>query len=368
MPQIKITFTKENIDKDVAESVELSVKEASYDGKEITKIFFTPLSGDPKNVKSKDELITKLKGSEKFELTFDDEKVSIKVIVSDNTATAATNDQKPAFTFNETNKRLRIQWDPVIFEIEEVKSTSTSKEELINKSIQEIKDKFQELNIDSDKETEILEEDWESNYRAGWDELNKTEIEDAKNEAIGKISNYSSNEIVDKDAVEEITCQKKVEGIDKTLESEDVKAEDLEGEAKTSYDKLKGNEFTSESDINDAEKKVNDGIYKNSAKRKFDDLTTRINKAIEDENEEDMKNLDTELNNFINNSNYQSRKTDAEALSKKLKNGISKNGTNGISGWFSQNWKVATPIILTAILVIVGAVVYFRRNNNTEIE
>jgi hypothetical protein len=309
MPQIKITFTKENIDEDVAKSVELSVKEASYDGKEITKIFFTPLSGDPKNVKSKDELITKLKGSEKFELTFDDEKVSIKVIVSDNTATVATNDQKPAFTFNETNKRLRIQWDPVIFA-----------------------------------------------------------IEDAKNEAIGKISNYSSNEIVDKDAVEEITCQKKVEGIDKTLESEDVKAEDLEGESKTSYDKLKGNEFTSESDINDAEKKVNDGIYKNSAKRKFDDLTTRINKAIEDENEEDMKNLDTELNNFINNSNYQSRKTDAEALSKKLKNGISKNGTNGISGWFSQNWKVATPIILTAILVIVGAVVYFRRNNNTEIE
>ncbi|WNE40324.1 MAG: hypothetical protein GBAus27B_000391 [Mycoplasmataceae bacterium] len=357
MVQIKIEFIRDEINKEDDNLVRLSVKEAKCNGKEITEISFTPLATDSGVIQKKDDLIAELKGSKKFELTYDDEKIS-----------KATDDGKPVVTFNETAKTLDIQWNNVF----DLKKVETGKETLINQSIQEIKDKFKEKKFTSEQKIEILEENWEDKYRAEWDDLEEVEIKTKKEAAIKKITDFSSDNKDNKtskaaSAAKESTCESKADDdINKKLTSEGVTETELTDKSKTSLKKLKDGEITDENKRNEVEKEINKDIYEKSAEKKMTDLTTRVNKAIKNGKEVDMKSLDTELDNFIKNTNYQSKKADAEKLSRKLKDEISKNSTS--ENWFSQNWKMVTGGALLTLVITIGAVLYFRRNNDTEIE
>lgn len=342
-----IEFKKTEVTANTDSLVELEIEEIDFDSgtvnDKVESISFAPLK-DEENVQEREILGKMITNGEEFELSYEED----ETLPLESDAAEESDNQKVVIRLNKTSKLLQFQWNSNIF---------TLKRKYVEESIQEIKDKFTDENIDSEKQNEILEEDWENNYRETWNKLSDSEIEEKKTEAINKI-NTASNKIAQK-------VKTPLEEVKDRLEDENVKSWGLKGEAKTSYDKLEKGESISENE----REAIDKGIYEKSSEKKITDLTARVDKAIKEKKQEDMETLVTELNSFISNDNYKSKKTEAEALSKKIKKELGKEkNTSGGDNWFSQNWKWAVPTFGGLFAVVIGAVLYFRRNNDTEIE
>ena len=307
MTKQEILFTKSSdITKNEEGVIELVVEDCVFfhDNKNVNIEKVIILGSKDKNktikIKDKSNLNEVLKNNGNFKISFEIDKVKIKLIKPEGTKTCTSKDnveaegeQVPLIRINENEKILIINWNPDVIKVAENEAT--------------------DKNTDNDNSNE---------------------------------SPAPNNS--------ESTCQSKVDEINKKLASEGVKSESLTGEVKTSFDKLKNNQVTDNSERDSAEKAINESIYEISAANKLINLTNRINDAIKNKN--DLAILEKELDAFISNVNYQSKKTEAKTL--KLK--IAETKTSNDTSWFVKNWK---PILLipSLIALIIGAVLYFRK-------
>ncbi|CAG8648403.1 11334_t:CDS:2 [Ambispora gerdemannii] len=120
-------------------------------------------------------------------------------------------------------------------------------------------------------------------------------------------------------------CQTIFEATENKLKNNGINVDQLDAESKSEFEKLKNKEITEKSKVDEAEKKIVKNVYEKAAAKKLTNLENKANEAIKNKNEQKMKEVKQELTQLINNSNYQSKKTAAEALQKKLEAALKQN-------------------------------------------
>ena len=147
------------------------------------------------------------------------------------------------------------------------------------------------------------------------------------------------------------------------LESNGVKKDELSPEAKTNLEKLEGKEITEPSQVDAAEKVIIEDTYKKAAEKKLTDLENKVDQAAKSKNKKELKKLKAVLSQFVNNANYQSKKSEFETLARKLETALNQNNTsNDDSGGFPL--KVVVPIALVAVAVLAGAIILVRKRKS----
>ncbi|MEG7978632.1 MAG: hypothetical protein NY202_01630 [Mollicutes bacterium UO1] len=118
------------------------------------------------------------------------------------------------------------------------------------------------------------------------------------------------------------------EATEKKLTNNGITEDELGGEVKTSYQKLKNAEITEPNEVDDAESKITKEVYKKAATKKITDLENQVEGVLKNKDKKKAEALKRELSQFINNSNYQSKKAAAEALLKKVEETLNQNNTS----------------------------------------
>ncbi|KLL04899.1 MAG: hypothetical protein MRERV_9c020 [Mycoplasmataceae bacterium RV_VA103A] len=401
----KIIFTKVKIDSSSKVFIELSVQKFNFPtekgDKEIEKISFEASPGsDPAGLKDKDQLEAILKTGEtqNLELSFEEEKVEIIVIKPQpaNTVFAMSSgpeDKKkpPKIRVYEGNKTLNIEWNPDVIKIaasqnkkaekstddnsqnqeqqgqnqsdnqNKKKSGDTDKQALIDKYVQEIKDKLKAAGI-TDKEIEILGNSWETNFRMfGNTTSSDTEIENAKteriraiddwiakkgqdnqqdqtpkgptkeqiDEATEKLKNAKSEEELEEalknardtannSSDEELKKQKEEkerelgeknkqkareiirDEVNGVLEENGIKLEDLSTEVKQKYDELNNNNNNNNNIETSQAQTIRTEIFNDMGEKALEKLIAALEQAIKNKNKNEVESQSKKLQEFVN--------------------------------------------------------------------
>jgi len=149
------------------------------------------------------------------------------------------------------------------------------------------------------------------------------------------------------------------EATENKLKNNGVSAGELDTESKSELEKLKNKQITEKNEVDEAEKKIVKNVYEKAATKKLTDLEKRVDQVLKSKDEEEIKRLQQELIQLINNSNYQSKKSVAEALNKKLENALNQSNTSNDNGGIP--WKVVVPITLVAVAFLAGVIIYSRK-------
>jgi len=173
---------------------------------------------------------------------------------------------------------------------------------------------------------------------------NKDELSEAikKDEELkDKGVKSSENEEANKSAREELAKNKEdyrktiFEATQKKLTNNGVNKDELGTEAKTKFQKLENGEITEKSAVDEAEREIVKEVYEKAATKKYSDLESRVNQALKGgKDKKKLEALKRELSQFINNSNYQAKKSSAEALMKKVEVTLQNNTSDGSKGEF----------------------------------
>ncbi|CAG8595650.1 4661_t:CDS:2 [Paraglomus brasilianum] len=150
----------------------------------------------------------------------------------------------------------------------------------------------------------------------------------------------TEDETAEKAAREELAKDKEkyrqtiFEVIEDKMKNNGVNVDDLDTEPKTKLEKLKNKEITEKNEVDQAEKEITKNTYEKAATKKYSD-----------------------------NSNYQSKKSEAEALIKKLENALKKNNNSSESKDNNDGipLKVVIPVALAGVAFLVGAIIYTRK-------